>query len=56
MAPPRRQTKPLKASNTQIIDFTATDEDTIECELPAIKLPLVVRLNLTHLATSPRLT
>ena len=35
MAPPRRQTKPIKALNVQIIDFTTTsDEDTIECELP----------------------
>jgi hypothetical protein len=35
MAPPRRQTKPTKAPNVQIIDFTTTgDEDTIECELP----------------------
>jgi hypothetical protein len=32
---PRRKTKPTKASNEQIIDFTATLEDsTIECELP----------------------
>jgi hypothetical protein len=34
MAPPRRQTKPTKAPNIQIIDFTTTEEDTIECELP----------------------
>jgi hypothetical protein len=34
MAPPRRQTKPIKAPNVQIIDFTTTDKDTIECELP----------------------
>src|ERR1700704_6650698 len=35
MAPQRRQTKPIKALNVQIIDFTTTsDEDTIECELP----------------------
>jgi hypothetical protein len=32
---PRRKTKPTNASNEQIIDFTATLEDsTIECELP----------------------
>jgi hypothetical protein len=29
-----RQTKPTKAPNIQIIDFTATKEDTIECKLP----------------------
>lgn len=34
MAPPRRQPKPIKAPNIQIIDFTTTEEDTIECELP----------------------
>jgi Myb/SANT-like DNA-binding domain len=34
MAPPRRQTKPVKALNVQIIDFSATEEETIECELP----------------------
>ena len=34
MAPPRRQTKPTKALNVQIIDFTTTEDDTIECELP----------------------
>ena len=34
MAPPRRQSKPTKAPNVQIIDFTTTEEDTIECELP----------------------
>ena len=34
MAPLRRQTKPTKAPNVQIIDFTTINEDTIECELP----------------------
>ena len=34
MAPLRRQTKPTKAPNVQIIDFTTSNEDTIECELP----------------------
>ena len=34
MAPLRRQSKPTKALNVQIIDFTTTEEDTIECELP----------------------
>jgi hypothetical protein len=34
MAPPRRQTKPTKAPNIQIIDFITTEEDTIEYELP----------------------
>jgi hypothetical protein len=35
MAPPRRRTKSTKALlNEQIIDFLATEEETIECELP----------------------
>jgi hypothetical protein len=34
MAPLRRQIKPTKALNVQIIDFTTINEDTIECELP----------------------
>jgi hypothetical protein len=29
-----RQIKSTKASNVQIMDFTATKEDTIECKLP----------------------
>jgi hypothetical protein len=34
MTPPRRQTRPVKAPNVQVINLSATEEETIECELP----------------------
>ena len=51
MAPLRRQTKPTKAPNVQIIDFTTSNEDTIECELP-IDLELLLLESHTELPES----
>jgi hypothetical protein len=56
MAPPRRQTKPIKASNTQIVDFTTPDEDTIECELPEDPLSVPQSYTESYTESPPLIT